>query len=545
MLQVEKNLYEIQEQINLLMPYVQHILNPYNSYPRYLYHTTDGTQYIDTQILSSSGTRIEMEFMPLTTDNSFIAGNDKLALMVKNGVYVFIIGDKLYTTNKSVVINEPVTFTLSKNGLTLDNKAYISSGNVDLTSDKTILISAGYDNAISNTFATLNSIDDIIDVLSDTDDINSENLMGTLNSIDTETNPYEEPIENNGISSMSSKRIYSFKLSDTDENNIRQYKMNLMPTKTIKNNIVLYCYYDMIAGKLLLGNNDTGFIKGAKDQVEDIAYDILNIENAAYNFIINEDDYYESTNNGIANSYSICRLEFEAMSNNSVLQLDCINYAENNYDYGVFSNLDTELTLSNNDDTATTGLVYKTLKGLSRSTPQPVIYANISKGSHFIDIKYRKDGSGNSNNDSLQFKVVKPTGGLTSVTKPDSGSYTFVLNSNGYYESNNKGVHSSYALCKVTFVLLKTSNVIFHCINYAESGCDYGILSNIDTTLTSSSSADSSNVKKSFSSSNSSSVQDITYSNVSAGEHFVYAKFRKDGSVNSNNDSLQFKVEIV
>ena len=545
MLQVEKNLYEIQEQINLLMPYVQHILNPYNSYPRYLYHTTNGTQYIDTEILSSSGTRIEMEFMPLTTDNSFIAGNDKLALMVKNGVYVFVIGDKLYTTNKSVVINEPVTFTLSKNGLTLDNKAYISSGNVDLTSDKTILIGAGYDNAISNTFATLNSIDDSIDVLSDTDDINSENLMGTLNNIDNETNPYEEPIENNGISAVSAKRIYSFKLSDTDENNIRHYRMNLMPTNTIKNNIIIYCYFNMITGKLLLGNNDIGFIKGAKDQVEDIAYDVINIENAAYNFRLNENGYYESTNNGVPNSYSICRLEFEAMNNNSILQLDCINYAEDNFDYGVFSNLDTELTLSNNDDTSTTGLVYKTLKGLSKSTAQPVIYVNIPKGNHFIDIKFRKDSTGNSNNDSLQFKVVEPIGCVTSIVKPDSGSYTFVLNSSGYYESNNKGVHNSYALCKVTFVLKKSSNVIFHCINYAETNYDFGILSNVDKTLTSNSGVDSSNVKRSFKGSSSSSVQNVTYENVSAGTHFIYVKFRKDGSGNSNNDSLQFKVEIV
>ena len=545
MLQVEKNLYEIQEQINLLMPYVQHILNPYNSYPRYLYHTTDGTQYIDTKILSSSGTRIEMEFMPLTTDNSFIAGNDKLALMIKNGVYVFIVGDRLYTTNKSVVTNKLVTFTISKNGLTLDNKAYTTSGNVDLTSDKTILIGAGYDNAISNTFATLNSIDDNIDVLSDIDDINSENLMGTLNSIDTETHPYEEPIENNGISAVSSKRIYSFKLSDTDTNKIRHYKMNLMPTSTIKDNIIIYCYLNISTGKLLLGNNDTGFINGAKDQVEDIAYDVINIENAAYNFRLNEGGYYESTNNGVPNSYSICRLEFEAMNNNSILQLDCINYAENNYDYGVFSNLDTALTLSNNDDTSTTGLVYKTLKGLSKSTPQPIIYVNIPKGNHFIDIKFKKDSSGNSNNDSLQFKVVKPIGGVTSIVKPDSGSYTFVLNSSGYYESNNKGVHNSYALCKVTFVLKKSSNVIFHCINYAETNYDFGILSNVDKTLTSNSNADSSNVKRSFKGSSSSSVQNVTYENVSAGTHFIYVKFRKDGSGNSNNDSLQFKVEIV
>ena len=87
-----------------------------------------------------------------------------------------------------------------------------------------------------------------------------------------------------------------------------------------------------------------------------------------------------------------------------MLQLNCINYAESNYDYGVLSNLDTALTLTNSDDTSN-NLVYKTFKGSSLSTIQPVVYSGIPKGNHFIDIKFRKDSSGNSNNDSFQFQI--------------------------------------------------------------------------------------------------------------------------------------------
>ena len=40
-------------------------------------------------------------------------------------------------------------------------------------------------------------------------------------------------------------------------------------------------------------------------------------------------------------------------------------------------------------------------------------------------------------------------------------------------------------------------------------------------------------------------TQRYIYSNISAGEHYIYIKYRKDSSGNSFNDSLQFKVEIV
>ena len=42
----------------------------------------------------------------------------------------------------------------------------------------------------------------------------------------------------------------------------------------------------------------------------------------------------------------------------------------------------------------------------------------------------------------------------------------------------------------------------------------------------------------------STAVQTVTYNNVSGGD-YIYAKYRKDSSVNSGNDSLQFKVVLV
>lgn len=122
---------------------------------------------------------------------------------------------------------------------------------------------------------------------------------------------------------------------------------------------------------------------------------------SAYGFTLGSDDYYESTNKGVGSSYAICRLNITAMAD-CKLYLDCINYAEYGYDYGLLSNLDTELTLSYVADSS--DKVYQNFKNLSYPYIQTVSY-DIPEGKHFIDIKFRKDNYGNSNNDSLKFKV--------------------------------------------------------------------------------------------------------------------------------------------
>ena len=160
---------------------------------------------------------------------------------------------------------------------------------------------------------------------------------------------------------------------------------------------------------------------------------------------------------------------------------------------------------------------------------------NIRKGVTILNVEGTLEGA-------LDAYIVDTIVSSYTVTKPDSGSYTFALNSNGYYESNNKGVHNSYALCKVQFNVEKDgSNITFDCINYGESNFDYGIFSQLDGTLSSNNTADS-NAYFSFSGKQSSSVQQVIYNNVSKGTHSVYIKYRKDGSVNSNNDTLQFKL---
>lgn len=130
----------------------------------------------------------------------------------------------------------------------------------------------------------------------------------------------------------------------------------------------------------------------------------------------------------------------------------------------------------------------------------------------------------------------------TVATAP-SASYGFSLNdSTGYYVSQNEGVSGSAAVCRVSFNLPVRCLVTIQYINYAEETYDYGIFSNIDTALATTYTADSNAYKVlSTYSDNSADPQTLAYE-ISSGLHYIDIKFRKDNSVDSNNDNLQWKI---
>lgn len=130
-----------------------------------------------------------------------------------------------------------------------------------------------------------------------------------------------------------------------------------------------------------------------------------------------------------------------------------------------------------------------------------------------------------------------------SVSDISGATYKFALNSNGYYESNNKGVDNSAAVCRVNIHAAKACTVTFKCINYAESNYDFGLLGVLDAAMDTGYSDTSTNVAKSFKGASQASEQTYSYT-VAKGDHFIDVKYRKDSSQSSNNDTLQFKVEI-
>lgn len=128
-------------------------------------------------------------------------------------------------------------------------------------------------------------------------------------------------------------------------------------------------------------------------------YAIADVSGASYGFALSG-NYYVSQNGGKNNSASVCRVDFNCPGP-ATAKVYCISYGENKYDFGILSNLDTALSTSYTEDTSN---VYKSFKGLSSTSEQLVTYS-IPAGNHYIYIKYRKDSSGNSYDDTLKFRI--------------------------------------------------------------------------------------------------------------------------------------------
>lgn len=135
---------------------------------------------------------------------------------------------------------------------------------------------------------------------------------------------------------------------------------------------------------------------------------------------------------------------------------------------------------------------------------------------------------------------------ITTTMTNISTTYGFALNTNGYYESNNKKKASSYALCKVTINAPQAFTLTIPYISSGENGYDYGIFGQLDTELANNNTDDgttgSAKVKLNCKGQSSTDVKQVSY-DIPAGEHFIEIKYRKDGSGDQGNDSLQFKID--
>ncbi len=120
--------------------------------------------------------------------------------------------------------------------------------------------------------------------------------------------------------------------------------------------------------------------------------------------------------------------------------------------------------------------------------------------------------------------------------------YGFKTNSAGYLESQNQGAHNSYSMVKISFNASSTGTFSIKYISNGENNYDYAIFSNLDSSLSQSSTADTTYFKRTYGES-STQEKTLTYTINSTGSHYIYVKYRKDGSSNSGMDSLQLFFE--
>lgn len=159
-----------------------------------------------------------------------------------------------------------------------------------------------------------------------------------------------------------------------------------------------------------------------------------------------------------------------------------------------------------------------------------------------MDIRRRflskKSSGGSSGGDSSGTYTVNLNSQwekTTVVTNPDSSLYDGV-----YRSSSNYNVNSGVATMYITLTGYSTFKLYIR--SYAESNCDYVMVSQLDKTITGSSSYSDTTLVKAHTRSNQQSGTAITsytlveYTGISSGSHTITIVYRKDGSVNSGDD---------
>lgn len=131
---------------------------------------------------------------------------------------------------------------------------------------------------------------------------------------------------------------------------------------------------------------------------------VTNPSTSAYTFVDTGEGYYESNNKAKASTYAYAKIVFEVEEDLTDLQLKYVNSGESNYDYGTISKIDTDLGMSTSDDSST--LYAGFFKGASSTDTKTLSLGAVTAGEHYITIKYRKDGSGDTNNDSLRLMMT-------------------------------------------------------------------------------------------------------------------------------------------
>lgn len=168
------------------------------------------------------------------------------------------------------------------------------------------------------------------------------------------------------------------------------------------------------------------------------------VSGASYGFPLNgSTGYYTSNNKAKANSAAVARINLE-LDSPCVMTISYINYAEATYDYGIFGNIDTALGTTQAVDN---NAFYKCSTNNDNSSSVKTLTYNIPAGSHFIDIKFRKDTATDSNNDTLQWKITnfEATGSTANYTYTlnniaEKHSLMFIFGEVTYYTISSTGI---------------------------------------------------------------------------------------------------------
>lgn len=170
-------------------------------------------------------------------------------------------------------------------------------------------------------------------------------------------------------------------------------------------------------------DGDFTVVRSQNDFSEFTNYNEHMFENLSttYTFELTEDGYYESkVYNTRGSAYALCKITFNVEEDNSVVVLDIAEkgYNRSHLRYGLISKLDCVLQSSTSE--SDTSDVYCSRDNI----PDKVYYTNVSKGEHFITVKWRTGNANYTEKDSLKFKLESISNGVGTIVKSEGvGQY--------------------------------------------------------------------------------------------------------------------------
>lgn len=159
--------------------------------------------------------------------------------------------------------------------------------------------------------------------------------------------------------------------------------------------------------------------------------------------------------------------------------------------------------------------------------------SNIKSGVTIFGVEGALTGSGNS------FETIPDF--TYSVNTISGAQYGFSLNSQGYYESQNKKIEDTYAACRVNLTVTKQCTICFEGITDGEAGWDYGVMGVLNKALSNEYYDNDADIHYNFKVLDN-SVYKVLYENVPVGTHFIDIKYVKDSSYSVGTDCFKFKI---
>lgn len=174
-----------------------------------------------------------------------------------------------------------------------------------------------------------------------------------------------------------------------------------------------------------------------------------------------------------------------------------------------------------------------TITGVSAGSTYITVVADCVSESCLVTVT--QDGSDEPTNGSYTLQLSPSSYGWkksTTVSNPDATLY------DGVYESTNKGYSSTQSFMYIDISGYETFK--FYVRSYAETTYDFVVVSNLDCTLTGSTTSGS-NVKMTTSGRQNATTAIsgytlVEFTGIDKGNHRITVMYRKDSSVNSNDD---------